>query len=106
MRKVACPIDLECASHPCHNNFQCKDLAISWEIPYCIQNGVLIVRPYGWRCEWDDEAHGTHKRFCPLPSGSYKVLDGSDHEFEIKERLRSSWLDAGWAAAVSIIEGA
>ena len=64
----------------------------------------LFVRSYGWRCEWDDEAHGTLKRFCPLPSGSYKVLDGSDHEDEMKIRLRKAWKDAGWAAATPIDE--
>lgn len=104
MRKAVCPIDLECASYPCHNYSQCKDLTISWEIPYYSQEDTLIVRPYGWRCEWDDEAQGTHKRFCLLPSGSYKVLDGSDHEFEMKNRLRKAWIDAGWATAVPLTD--
>lgn len=102
MRKAVCPIDLECVGYPCHNYFQCKDLTVSWEIPYYIQDNALIVRSYGWRCKWDDEAHGTCNRFCPLPSGSYKVLDGSDHEFEMKNRVRKAWTDAGWAAAVPL----
>ena len=106
MKKQECPIGFECVDggYRCCNYLQCFDQAISWEIPYCIRDGALIVRPYGWRCEWDDEAHGTYKRFCPLPSGSYKVLDGSDHEIEMKNRLRKAWIDEGWAAAVPITD--
>ena len=106
MKKQECPIRFECVDggYRCCNYLQCFDKAISWEIPYCIQDSALIVRPYGWRCEWDDEAHGTYKRFCPLPSGSYNRLDGSDHESEMKDRLRQAWIDAGWAAAVPITD--
>ena len=104
MRKQQCPIGLECLGNFCPNYHQCFDLCISWKIPYYIRDDALIVRSYGWRCDWDDQAHGADLRFCPLPSGSYKVLDGSDHEFEMKTRLREAWLNAGWAAAVPITD--
>lgn len=105
MRKTICPIDLECVDYPCCNYFQCRDATISWEIPYyVVQDNTLIVKQYGWRCDWDDEAHGTLRRFCPLPSGNYKILDGNAHEYEMKSRLMKAWNDAGWYSAVPIPE--
>lgn len=100
--KAVCPIGIECDRRACPNYLQCKDLCISWEIPYYLKDGALIVKPYGWRCAWHEEAQGTCKHFCQLPSGDYKRLDGDEREYEIKNRLRVSWEKAGWVAATPL----
>jgi transcription elongation factor Elf1 len=105
MKKPICPIGLECSKRYCPNHDQCKDLTHSWEIPYYFEKGALIVKKYGWRCEWHEEAQGLGweaPRRCTLPSGDYRRLDGNDHEYEMKERLKESWKEAGWAAAVDL----
>ncbi|PSF33870.1 hypothetical protein C7H19_19290 [Aphanothece hegewaldii CCALA 016] len=107
MRKPFCPIEHECPEKYCPNRDNCKDLTYSWEIPYYIEDGVLIVKEYAHRYDWNKEAQGLGwevPSYCFLPSGDYNSIYGTYHDQEIIQRIKQAWFEAGWASAIPLTE--
>ncbi|MEC4813522.1 MAG: hypothetical protein SAK29_09665 [Scytonema sp. PMC 1069.18] len=83
---------------------------MSWEIPYTRTAEALIVKSSGTRYEWQDEAENCivgNMGWCPIDGGYYKAeYDGCSGGYrnEMNERVKQSWREAGWYAAVPIPE--
>ena len=100
---MTCKLNLQCPARRCPNRTQCDDLSIAWEIPYKRTSEGLFVNKYCWRRKWSAEGtyFGSPIGFCPLPNGQYLALDGTAHEYEMKDRIKEAWRNAGWEAAVA-----
>ncbi len=117
-----CSINSECPTRPCPNYFSCKDLAISWEIPYYRDSEGLFVKKWGWRRDWTAQSKSFDQPMdqCPINGsecGYYKpVYDPSfyseddldngvyyySHKNLMNERMIESWEEAGFFAAEDI----
>ena len=110
--KQMCPINLRCQNYPCPNYYTCKNLGISWEIPYYRNVDGLFVKKYGWRRTWTAESlwFGSPMNRCSINGtecGYYKPVAENDenydaHPNEMNRRMVESWREAGFVAAEEI----
>lgn len=100
---MICPIGINDCKKGCENYYACKQWCYAWDIPYKKENGILIVKRFAYRQEWqstDRNVNGNMNK-CPLQHGNYMTVS-TLYETEIRREIEKAWQQAGWFAAIDI----
>ena len=120
VKKQNCPIGIEdCFYKPspsgkrliCINYWNCEDLTKAWDIPYkyYFDSGkipCLVVKSSGHRVTRWEKVSTNQNMNCPrcfIPSGYYEAPPYDNwQELEFSQRIKKTWADYGWKAAIPI----